>query len=291
MRRTFVGLHVYKCAGTSFLEMALAALPRYEVYQNTSIIRNWNDEQPEFLEIASYGRLRVVWGHTIHEQMLHCLVRPILFTGLREPVERLISDARYQIDLAERQGKGPFALEAWLEGQRNPMCWFIINRFPILARRADRNLSPFEKARSALECFHHVYFNDTFDESVGEIFAALGVNVRSKHSNVGARPDIEVVVDQQALRFDLELYEWARSRFGHTKINVNAPDAPRLIDFLAKPADLDTLSTFMFNSQAGEYAGWNKLGDVIDKKLGRAILLMQEIAVYRQRLKRDANDT
>lgn len=288
MQRTFVGLHIYKCAGTSFLEMALTAMPRHEVYQNTSIIRNWKDGQPEFLEINNHGRLRLVWGHTVHEQMLHFLVNPLLFTGLRDPVERLVSDARYQIDLAERQGRGPFALEAWLEGQRNPMCWFIINHFPVLSRRADRNLSAFEKARSALECFHHVYFNDTFDRSVAEIFQAIGVTPAPQRANVGARPEIPVAVNRDALAFDIELYEWARSRFAASRIDVAAPNPDPLSRFLAQPTELDTLSAFLFRSQAGEYSDWSKLDEVIDKKVGRAILIMQEISTYRARLKRDS---
>ena len=288
MPRTFVGLHIYKCAGSSFLEMALEALPRQAVYQNTSIIRNWTDRQPEFLDIINYSVLRLVWGHTIHEQMLHFLTDPILFTGLREPVERLISDARYRIDLSERQGRGPFAVEAWLETQRNPMCWFIINRFPLLSRRGDRSLSPFEKARSALENFHHVYFNDTFDKSVGEIFTALGVSPTTKRANVGARPDVPVNVNRDALTFDLELYEWARSRFASGKIDVSAPNSERLLKIMAKPAELDSLAPFLFNSQAGEYAGWGKLDQAIERKLTQTILAMQEISIYRAKLREEA---
>lgn len=287
MHHTFVGLHIYKCAGSSFLDMALEALPRYEVYQNTSIIRNWSDDQPEFLDIAAPSRLKLVWGHTVHEQMLHRLVNPILFTGLRDPVERLISDARYRIDLAERQGHGPFPIEAWLNDQRNPMCWFIINHFPTLARRGDRDQTPFEKARSVLECFHHVYFDETFKESVAEIFAALGVSPAMKHANVGSRSEVQVRVDRATLKFDLELYDWARSRFAGVKMNVNAPPAARLASFLKQPTDIDTLAQFLFRSQAGEYADWGKLDQVIDQKLGRAILIMQEISIYRARLSRE----
>ncbi|MEO7026937.1 MAG: hypothetical protein ABI056_05220 [Caulobacteraceae bacterium] len=284
MRRTFVGLHISKCAGSSFLEMALAALPRYQIYQNTSIIRNWSEEQPEFLDISTPSRLRLVWGHSVHEQMLHRLSNPILFTGLRDPVERLASDARYQVDLAERQRRGPFPLEAWLARQRNPMCWFIINRFPALAHRADSNRSPFDKARSALECFHHVYFNETFDESVGEIFSALGVSPDTKHANIGKRSEAPARIDRASLKYDLELYEWARPRFAGVKIDVSAPPADRLAAFLKKPADIDSLAKFLFRSQAGEYAGWGKLDQVIDRKLDRALLMMREISTYRAKL-------
>jgi len=47
--RTFVGLHIPKCAGTSFLDMARDVLPAHQLFQNTSIIMNWNDGRPEFL--------------------------------------------------------------------------------------------------------------------------------------------------------------------------------------------------------------------------------------------------
>ena len=56
--RTFVGLHIPKCAGTSFLDMARDVLPAHQLFQNTSIIMNWNDGRPEFLDINDYAALR-----------------------------------------------------------------------------------------------------------------------------------------------------------------------------------------------------------------------------------------
>ena len=78
MHRTLVGLHIPKCAGSTLLERVLSVLPRDEVYQNTSIIRNFFEGRPEFLEIKNKQKLRFVWGHSIQEEMLKLLQNPIL---------------------------------------------------------------------------------------------------------------------------------------------------------------------------------------------------------------------
>ncbi|CAN5807122.1 hypothetical protein BH23PSE1_BH23PSE1_11740 [soil metagenome] len=283
-KRTFVGLHIPKCAGTSFLRMALEALPRHEVYQNTSIIMNWRDGQPEFLDIHDHARLRVVWGHSVHEEMLRYLKEPVLFTGLREPVARLVSEARYQIDLRRRQEREPIDLAAWLARQRNPMTWFIINRFPTLAERDNKALTPFEKARTALQSFHHVYFTDTFGPSIAAVFEALGVTPPAeKEANAGVLKDLDIAVDLEPLQYDLQLYAWAKERFGGRALDPAAPMPEPLSAFLARPPRSEALEQFLFRSQAGEYSGWKALDAVIEDRVARATRLLKEAETYRRK--------
>jgi hypothetical protein len=279
--KTFVGLHIPKCAGTSFLDMALEHLPERQIFQTTSIIMNLKEDQPEFLHISDYRALRVVWGHGVHEQMLHFVRSPILFTGMREPVARLMSAARYQVRLREKQGRGPLDLESWIASQNNPMTWFIINRFPTLAGHPGPG-TPFEKAKRALQAFHYVYFTDTFASGVAAIFAALGVNAAVKESNVGDRAELKLRYDPAQLEHDIALYEWARAEFGRRKFDLHRKNPAPLRDFLAQPADIAALEEFMLRAQAGEYALWGMLEEVISARAEMGARLLREAKYCRE---------
>jgi len=261
--------------------MIETSLPPHSYYQNTSIIKNWKNKRPEFLDINEYSYLRVVWGHSIHEQMLYFLKTPLLFTGLREPIARLKSNAKYMIDLRRRQGV-PFDLATWLQSQRNPMTWFIIDRFPTLAARDNTDMTPFEKAKLALSNFDHVYFADTFDESIKVIFDALNISAPSKKVNVGVEMDIDIDIDPATLAYDLDLYDWARSYFSERVLDLKRPTSKALADFLHMKPKPVVLETFLFRSQAGEYKNWKKLDEATDDRLARAMRLLREVTQYRE---------
>ena len=284
---TFVGLHIPKCAGTSFLEMAQSALPPDRVYQNTSIIKNWNQRNPEFLDILDHKRLRLLWGHHIHEQMLYFFDRPILFTGLRDPVDRLKSAVRYQIALSGKQGREQPDVQALLAKMQNPICWFIIRRFPTLSR-SNSNLTPFGKARTALTAFHHVYFTENFEESANSMLMAMGINTPILETNVSKLPDIDFDIDRRLVEHDLELYDWAEEHFGPRKFDsdINMPSS--LAEFLRSRPNLPLLESFLFQAQANEYADWGKIDEVIDAKLAEAERTLREIQRYRIKARDDS---
>ena len=279
---TFVGLHIPKCAGTSVLDMFLDNVPRHSVYQSTSLIRNWRDEQPQFLDICDYRCLRVVWGHFIHEQMLYYVQNPILITGMRDPAERLTSEARYQVSLHKLQDR-PFDVEHWLANQLNPMTWFIINRFPTLADRENLSLTPFEKAKKALSAFHHIYFTENFLRSVKTIFTAIGTSVVEKISNKSAAEEFTIEVDQEKIQFDIELYNWARNKFGSQELDLAAPMPRVLVRFLERPPRPRILEQFLFRAQANEYYAWNALDEVIDDRIAQATRILKEVEYYKRK--------
>ncbi|WP_421702412.1 sulfotransferase family 2 domain-containing protein [Aliiroseovarius sp.] len=283
MSRTYIGLHIPKCAGTSLLRMAKENLPVHQFYQNTSIIMNWRDRRPEFLDIQDYESLKLVWGHSVHEQMLHYLTNPVLFTGMRDPVERLVSEAQYQVDLRQRQGI-PFDMQAWLGRQKNPMTWFIINRFPMLADRKNNSLTPFERAQKALQAFSHVYFTDSFAASANSLLSELGVSCGVKEANKGARKDIKVDVNLSNLKYDIALYEWARSEFSDSDPCAKTGDNDYLSGFLASSRQTQELESFLFNSMAGEYQAWGTLEEVLGDRLTQAMRILREVDVYGKRL-------
>ncbi len=275
MTSTYVGLHIPKCAGTSFLRSAQSGLLPHQLYQNTSIIQNWQKGQPEFFDIQDYSRLRLLWGHSIHEQMLHYVSSPVLFTGMRDPIERLVSEARYRVDLAAKQGH-PFNMKDWLARVKNPMCWFIIHRFPILAERGNPFLTPFQRAKKVLETFDFVYFSENFNKGAEQILHNLGVKCEPVVANEGARKDIAVKIDESNLKLDIELYRWARSEFYDRRTNRNKYQNRNLKKFLSTKRDEAVLEDFLFASQAGEYKSWNVLDLALEEKMKQAIRALKE---------------
>jgi hypothetical protein len=63
-------LHIPKCAGMSVLEVVKQVVPRNQLYQSTSMIVNWFENYPEFFEHSSFSKLRILFGHWLHEDML-----------------------------------------------------------------------------------------------------------------------------------------------------------------------------------------------------------------------------
>ena len=69
---------------------------------------------------------------------------PVVFTGLREPVDRLHSEVAYQQRLRNMQGATPLDINEFLKTIDNPACRFLLQRFPQLSGDNSRTL--FERA-------------------------------------------------------------------------------------------------------------------------------------------------
>ncbi len=283
--KTLIGLHIPKCAGTSFLDTIYAKLPATDFYQNTSIIRNWTNHSPEFLEIRDYKRLRLIWGHSIHEQMLHYFDHPLLFTGLRNPVTRLESEVRYQIRLREIQGREPLDVEKYVRNRRDPMCWFIIHRFPTIARIAESD-SAFRKASRVLSCFRFVFFAENFATSVGPVLSQLGIELtEERKANVSPDSKMEISVDDSNIKCDQELYEWAVNRFQSGGENSeNLSDS--LSSFMMSDPKTSVLREFLFRNQIGEYEDWGIQHEVLSERRRLLRNLVSELDYYESYLGR-----
>jgi hypothetical protein len=275
--RTFVGLHIPKCAGTSFMEMAMSALPHHHMVQTTALIRNRDEGRPQFFETASFKTLKLIWGHAVHEEMLYLVDHPFLFTGLREPAERIASHARFDIYLARTQGRAPLDVEKWLSLQQDPICRYIIERFPRLS--GDASMSLFERAKSALSAFHFVYFTNNFEKSSSAIMQAMGYMAESKKENV-ATVDVPIEVNRDYIRHDLALYEWAVDRFGDMDLDLDAEAPAPFQKFMLEPSQEHVLEEFIFRQQALEYDFWNIIDQVAKEKLDAASRALAEARYY-----------
>jgi hypothetical protein len=260
------------------MRMAQASLPSGSFYQNSYIIENWFNNAPEFLEIKDYRNLRMVWGHSVHEQMLRYLENPILITGLRDPLKRLQSAAAYELRLRRTQRRVGVDISRWVADQRDGMCWFIINRFPTFAK-PHLGGTVFEQAQRALRHFTYVYFTESFSETAPRVFALLGLsmpNVETANASTDdALPEIESPDD--LLQNDRKLYAWAKEYFD-TAREFEATEELR--GFCSSLPEDNVLSDFLLRNQFGEYKDWGRLDEVIARKSQLAKRLVDEIAFY-----------
>jgi hypothetical protein len=281
---TFVGLHVPKCAGTTLLNRVQSSLPSDQIFQNTSIILNFQQKREDFLHIRAKHRLRFIWGHAIHEEMLKFFgPQTILITGLREPIERFRSELHYTVRLARQQRRPCPDIEGYIKRVRNPMCHFLIARFPTIAGETG---TPADRAINVIDAFHYVYFSETFEETAGAIFKAMGISPKPVNSNIAseARGD-SFDINMDFHKHDIAVYAHACARFrGVSPEHAFSATSTIFANFLVTPIKMNVLRDFLWNSAFNEYNNWKALPEVFEERKRQIEELEYEIATYRRLL-------
>jgi len=264
VERVVVGVHIPKCAGISILSHVQKSIPESEIYQCTSINDNFLFDRPEFRHLVFKDRLRFVWGHHVHDEMLKQLRRPmVVFTGLRHPIARINSEVNFVAHQRKYQGK-PFDPAVELAGTRNPMCWFLITRFPSLAGE-EGNAA--DRAMRVLVAFNWVYFSENFDESVAAIFGELGLTAPVEKMNVG-RQKIAYEIDHAAFAYDIELYDRARAYFSGRDVASSLRElTPAMQAMLDEPVNHNRMRRYLYRVSYHEYQTWNSMDEVIRNRL------------------------
>ena len=281
-----VGLHIPKCAGTTLLMRVEACLPAHAVYQTTSLMRNFREGQPELLQILNPQRLRFIFGHSTHEQMVKVLgQRVVLFTGLRDPISRTQSVVNYEIRLAAQQGKPAPSVESILKRSKDHMCWLLVSRFPTLAGEKG---SLADRAFRVLENFHIVYFTDNFEETSNAIFRLLNIKPDAVNFNERGKEGNNIDIPEHYVRQDSELYQRAREMFFGADIGARLRmSQPERLKLFATPPDLDKLREFLYKYSFKEYSAWMDIDDVIHEKLRILEELSMEVRHYMKAVVQD----
>jgi hypothetical protein len=273
--KTLIGLHIPKCAGSSFFEMAATLLSASEVHQTSSFMRNLKEYRPQFHDIPDYSALRLVWGHNTHEEMLYRFEKPFLFTGLRKPADRLLSNYLFDVRMAKMQDREIPAPDLWFGAQKDPMCSFIVQRFPRLSGW-EHGDDLYPAAKRVLECFDFVYFAERFAIGAETLFALLGIRPMVRTENVGDSDHLDFWIDPSTYQGDENLYNWAAKHFGDGLVKRS-----QLLDeFLEQGPVPDALDDFLYTEQAREYRAWGALDEVITDKLSTARRLIAEASHY-----------
>lgn len=268
-----IGLHIPKCGGTTLLDRVRKRLPDHRIFQNTSIIENYRKRRKDFLQLGSYDSIKFVFGHTIHEEMIKFFGdrTVFLFTGLREPRQRMVSELRYMSRLATAQGRDSVDLEDYINKTKNPMCWFLNSRFPTFAGKKG---TAFERAARVVEHFDHIYFTEDFDNSAKPIFDALEISNSDSISNQTKSREKIPAVKTDNLLFDIELYEYCSE-----KVARDGGWFPKEQNLTARRkfensnVKIDELRDVLYRASLGEYRSWRCLDDVVAEKK----LLLHEI--------------
>ena len=287
--RTVVGLHVPKCAGTTILDRVYASIPKTFIYQNTSLIRIFRESNEDSIEFDFNNNMRFVWGHSIHEQMLKLFdPEPLLITGLREPIARLKSELRYKTRLARYRGLPQPDLDQFLRVTTNPICRFLIERFPTIA--GDRG-SLADRAMNVITACDYVYFTENFEISAGAIFQAMGIAPPAISSNLAHEGVADVFdIDASQHACDIELYQRAWDRYRTVSPDqASAERSAALGRFKSTPFDQNALREFIWEAAFLEFDEWGILPEIIKKKRKRLEELKSEINYYESRLKSSRN--
>jgi len=277
------GLHVPKCAGTTLLMRAMMQMPFYEMYQCTSLERNFLENRSEFQHINDYSRIRLVFGHFVHEEMLKSFEGPVqLFTGLREPRARLKSALFFQAALRKRQGLPQEDMTRAIARRSNAMCRTIASSFPTLA--GDGTLA--ERALRVLDHCFCVYFSERFEETAQPVYAALNIEPGTQNFNVGSyeqkidgRQAEELDLSGADLEQDQILYETALERFAVPR-PISAEAAERLEQLRLEPRRPVRLQRFYYSKSYGEYRDAGLLDRVIARRKSMIAELRAELAMY-----------
>jgi len=207
---TLFFLHIPKCAGMTLTEALIERLPDGTVYQSTSMIRNFRENRPEFLEITQPKKLRAVVGHWLHESMMPALQRPIyLATSLRHPVDRVRS--QYRFDVGLRGGSWPKPeTDTFLRQNSNVMVNFLTRAFPSIARDYDDRVAGAKAILSGLDSVFDIADADAGIRRLLNVAgAAKGKVARSNESGeVAATLDVPDSAIAQYCQEDLAVYQW-----------------------------------------------------------------------------------
>jgi len=210
---TLFFLHIPKCAGMTLTEALIERLPDGTVYQSTSMIRNFRENRPEFLEITQPKKLQAVVGHWLHESMLPALQRPIyLATSLRHPVDRVRS--QYRFDVGLRGGSWPKPdTDTFLRQNSNVTVNFLTRAFPSIARDYDDRVSATKAILSGLDSVFDISEADTgIRRLLNVVGAARGKIPRTNESgSVTATLDVPDSEIAEYCQEDLAVYQWFRS--------------------------------------------------------------------------------
>ena len=217
-RRRCIGFHIPKCAGTSLATFVRKELMDGEYYIFASFRQNRLSGRPELFENRVMDRLKFVFGHRMSQEMARVLWTnsSILFTGLRNPEERMISDYRHYLNIANRYGTAKPEPQNFVEGQSNAICRSLIENFPTAAALGGGNRD-FEKALSVLSLFNHIYETANFEESIHPVIRALGIqndieqkdNVSTNATRDDAKELQEILGDQ--IEEDKLLYDFVQT--------------------------------------------------------------------------------
>jgi hypothetical protein len=170
-----IGLHITKCAGTSFATTVRGHLTDDCYYFCSSYFENWIIGRPLLVEMLDRSRIRVIFGHFCHEYLLSVFRsrRVVLITGLRNPLRRAISHFKQLNAIRFAAGLPLATAYEFLMRNPNAICREILRCFPCIDQASDE--PKWLKAASALSLFDYIYSTENLAEDSEYLFMMSGM--------------------------------------------------------------------------------------------------------------------
>ncbi|MBY0565184.1 MAG: hypothetical protein K2P58_13495 [Hyphomonadaceae bacterium] len=171
-----VGLHITKCAGTTLANAVTDALSPHKHYICSApvdaAILSWQ-ELPCRLD---WKQVDFVFGHYVHESLFSVFRDRdmVWFTGVRDPVEKAVSEYHQMCKVAIAAGRTPLTAEAFLSMRTNVMCAEFLRAFPTIDAQAKGSLA--EKALEAARLFDLIYSLAGFEQSARRLLELIGLS-------------------------------------------------------------------------------------------------------------------
>ncbi|MBX9899790.1 MAG: sulfotransferase family protein [Burkholderiaceae bacterium] len=286
--KTLFFLHIPKCAGTSLLSLLERDIPLTRTYKNTSIFENFRYGREEIYNLSETAikELILVWGHHLHEQMLKIYFPSnavLLSTILREPVERFLSHINYDFQTSIKRGVN-FDVEKVISESPNPMCNFLIERFPTLAGSGSTLA---QKAINILEEFDSVQTLNNIDRSI-ELFQKfldikVDLNIDRKNESDVNFENIKIINIEKIkenLKEDIFLYEFFERKESSKIEDVILSNEEKSIKRVSKITEnIGDLRAFLIQKVKLEYVAWAVLEKAIEQKLSLISSIADEVRI------------
>ena len=304
-RDIFIGPHIPKTAGSTLIDILEKKLSFHKFHQTTSLIKNANLEIPFIEEITNTNKFNVVFGHHVDEKiLLHFPNRnKYLFTFIREPVKRIISQYCFNDRLRKVQGFNPVDFEKFYNKiQKNLICNWLVKRFPSFLDDEDNSLPLHKKTIKILQSFKFVCCAEEFNSMIRRLLKDMKIDSQSldlSPKNSTNYKDFEITYNFDRIKSenqeDLLLYIF----FGNAR--KDNPDSRNPLGFnpeyyqqslsklLNKPYDKTRRLRDCFSKAADEYKDYGKLEREIAKSkqklLNETLKLEVLFSKYRGELK------
>ena len=275
------GLHIGKCAGTTFNTIAQSQLQPYEIYVNSSFVNNLDRHRLDIAEIPNIpGRLRFIFGHHLHESML-CLLpadRIFAFTAIRNPVSRFKSVYYQRARRHKNLDLPPPAPKLVAEAPTSSMCFAINEAFPSVS---PKNLPASDRAIKVLGLFDFVYDSERTDTAIEVLCDELSIkkthNRRENQTSKAFSSDSDIhALAEEAAAFasktkhfedDIRLFDKMQERLNKhsSELSETALKGRRdLTDLLQRSGEDQwaRMTGFVASRQAQEFKNHRRLTEV-----------------------------
>ncbi|WP_143032416.1 hypothetical protein [Nitrosomonas sp. Nm33] len=127
-----IGLHITRTAGTSLHTAFGSKLERGQMYVCSSAIQRLRDNEFIVPGPLAVDRLLFIFGHYVHEHLVAAYPRRrvFLFTVLRDPIDRSLSNLRHINKLRADIHEQPMELAEYAATQSNTICEELLRAFP-----------------------------------------------------------------------------------------------------------------------------------------------------------------